>query len=292
MDLKSHEFTLTYDTSDTEEHIIDAVSLGKSLVSMSLAVKQAGKILNGESSYIEVKVKAHSEGSFAIEYVVEWLSSGGIDVLQAMGISSPITAIAHAGVIEKIKQLKNRIIVNKARKLKGDGWQLELDDGTKVDCSDSEDKLLDNHFFLKELEKTIYTPVVGCENVTVKITDQDGQETKIPQAEVDYFRAPPRKDMQETDENIKQVNIEFVQINLEGKTGWKIKLPDGEEVSARMDAEDFLERISSRKRSFSKGDVFQIKLKTVEKTLDGKTTTSRNIIEVVRHRVAKKRKIV
>jgi hypothetical protein len=59
-----------------------------------------------------------------------------------------------------------------------------------------------------------------------------------------------------------------------------------------MNDSGFIERINNRKKEFLQGDMFEIKLKTVSRELDGKSSTSRSIEEVIRHRVDKSRKII
>ena len=289
---EKRNFTLTYDMPETEEHTIDAETLANSLKSMSSALKQANKILNGEDAHLKVEVKAHKESSFAIEFVVDWLHAGGIDVLKTLGIATASTVTSTTGVISLIKKLRNRPIVTKVKIDDSEQWKFTLDDGTTVECSETQEKLISNHNFLKQLDTVINVPTRDSDTARVVFSDEDGHETPLESSETSYFKAPPKKDMQENVVHVETKNIVFTNVNLEGKTGWKARLPSGDIKSIKMQDEAFLERIKNRERPFLKGDMFEVKMKTEERFLDGKSTTTRTIIEVLRHRVEESKKLL
>ena len=77
-------FKISYDTDETIDHTIDAEHLGQAIISTAKALKNADKIINGESSELELDVQAHSEGSFVVEFVT-FINSVGINPLTVLG---------------------------------------------------------------------------------------------------------------------------------------------------------------------------------------------------------------
>jgi len=290
MNYNKQELKLSYDLTSTEDHTIDAAVLGNSLIHMAKLVKESDKLLNGEHSDAKVEVKAHSEGSFIVEAVI-WLQEGGIDVLKALGMTLAGATGTAATFFSAVKALKNRTIKQRIRKNDGK-WTLTLDDDTEMECPDDVVELLDNHSVRSHAAELINKPTKNNESAAVKF--QVGNETVevIEQDEVEYFKAPAKKTMQSETTREQIVNARFTVISLEKKTGWKIRLPDDEEVTVKIEAEAFWERINRSEAAFIKGELFEMKLKTITKTLDGKPSYTRSITDVIRHRVEESKKLI
>lgn len=283
-------FKLSYDSNSTADNTIDASILGTSLINMSELIKESTKVLNGEEAEARVEVQAHEPGSFIVEFVA-WLDSGGIDVLRALGLVSSASAVTAGTVFSALKTLRNRKQLEK--RVIDDITEITFEDGEKIQIPVTVDKLVSNFSIRKHISEVVKKASDFEDGATVRLLDGNDQlvEEVVPD-EVEYFKAPSRKLMAEEITTEETKNVVFTVVALESKTGWKIRLPDGDEVSARMNDEAFMERINNRERQFIKGDMFEIKLKTVERIVDGKVSTTRYIEKVIRHRVEESRKVL
>lgn len=283
-------FKLSYDSNSTADHTIDASILGTSLINMADLIKESTKVLNGEEAEARVEVQAHEPGSFIVEFVA-WLDAGGIDVLRALGLITTTSAASVGTVFAALKALRNRKQIEK--QILNDIAEITFEDGEKVQIPVTVDKLVSNFSIRKHISEVVKKASDFEERATVRLLDDDDQVIEeVEPDEVEYFKAPSRKLMAEEITTEETKNVVFTVVALESKTGWKIRLPDGDEVSARMNDEAFMERINKRERQFIKGDMFEIKLKTVERIVDGKVSTTRYIEKVIRHRVEESRKVL
>lgn len=285
-----HVFKLSYDSTSTDDHTIDAEVLGKSLLNMSALIKESTKVLNGEQSTARVEVQAHEQGSFVVEFVT-WLNDGGTDVLRSLGIFSTAASATAGNVFAAIKALKNRKQI--AKHVKNGNVEILFDDGNSLSIPENVDKLVSNHSVRTKIEEVVKKASDFEEGATVKFMNEDDEiMEEIEPDEVIYFKAPPRKLLAEEVTKTITTNVIFTVVALESKNGWKIRLADNQEVSAVMNDKGFIERINNREREFIKGDMFEVELKTVERTLDNKVTTRRSIEKVIRHRVDPNRKVL
>lgn len=283
-------FKLSYDSNSTADNTIDASILGTSLINMSQLIKESTKVLHGEEADARVEVQAHEPGSFIVEFVA-WLDNGGIEVLRALGIATTTASVSISTVFGALKALRNRKQVEK--QIIDDVAEITFDDGEKVKIPVTVDKLVSNFSIRKHISEVVKKASDFEDGATVKLLDDNNQVVEeVTPEEVEYFKAPSRKLMAEEITTEKATNVVFTVVALESKTGWKIRLHNGDEVSARMNDEAFMERISNRERQFIKGDMFEVKLKTVERIVDGKTTTTRSIEQVIRHRVEESKKVL
>jgi hypothetical protein len=291
MSLESkHVFKLSYDSTSTDDHTIDAEVLGKSLLNMSGLIKESTKVLNGEESLARVEVQAHEPGSFVVEFVA-WLHDGGADVLGSLGIFSTAASVAAGNVFAALKALRNRKQVEKH--IRDGNVDILFEDGESLTIPENVDKLISNHSVRTKIEEVVKKASDFEDGATVKfLNENDELMEEIEPQEVEFFKAPPRKLLAEEITTTEATNVVFTVVALESKNGWKIRLASGDEVSAVMNDKGFIERINNREREFIKGDMFEIELKTVERTLDGKVTTKRSIERVIRHRVDPTRKVL
>lgn len=273
-------FKFSYDMKETESHEINAELLGESILSLSRAIRYADKIVNGESSNLSVQVKAHSEGSFVVEFV-SYFNEGGIDVLDILGITT-LGTVATGTVFGVMERINSQKITAKVKKGKSGNAVISLDDGSEVECSDDIAKIVVNQDFRKEIDKVIKSPLAGKEGARAIFKDEkDNAIREIAADTAQSYRSLPAKTLDEVEEDTKQVTIHFSQVNFDGPTGWKVKLPNGDVVSARMRDEAFRNRINQGYEQFSKTYPCIVKLLTVVTTKADSTVKPRYYIEEV-----------
>lgn len=267
---------------ETAEHTIDAELLGTAILSMTRTLRYSDKILNGESSNIQVDVRAHKEGSFVIEFVT-WLNEGGANVLSTMGLTG-LGATGIAGtVFGIINEIKDKKIVARVRK-PGSKVELELADGSTIECSSDVANIVTDPHVRRELNQVVNSPIAGKDQAKFIVKD----ELDVPIAEIDsnearYYKSLSPKTLEDVEQETKQMTIHFSQVNFDGSAGWRAKLANGNVVAVRMRDEAFRARVNNGHEEFSKTKPCIVKLTTVQRTkADGSSSSSYYIDEVIR----------
>ncbi|WP_415186004.1 hypothetical protein [Pseudoalteromonas distincta] len=283
-------FEISYDTSETKDHTIDAEKLGAAIISTSKALKNADKSLNGEESDLKLDVKAHSEGSFVVEFVT-YLNAAGINPLTLLGFAGGSVA-ASATVLGAIAEIKSRTI-KLTEKTKLGKTKLHFSDDESLELDDNVAKLVLNRELRKDLDTVIKAPLEGTTDAKFKITDQDGNELIYESDDVQNFKTPAKTVVDEVTETEETKDIRFVKINFEGSSGWQVRLPDGDVVTAKMSDEGFLARIKGNEQNFVKDDLFSAIIKTTKKHRTGNSPIySKEIKRILRHRTRPEAKII
>lgn len=286
---KTTTFEMSYDGDDHREHEIDARSLARALYSMAESIEQADKIINGEESEVEVRVKAHKEGSF--EVLLEIIQSiDSVDVLETMGLVKAATAGALGGTaLGVIEWLKGR----KIEEITIKGGKATIDvGGEQIECPEDVQKLIINPGIRKSFDNLIYKPLAEEGTSVFKIKRGEEQLLEVKKDDSGTFKAPPSTTIERSIEEEYEVNVNFTKINFTGRTGWRM-LWDGHDYAVRMNDTVFIERIYENKASFTKDDLFVVKIKkkTNEKNNQlGRPTYS--VEKVIRHRATGERKII
>ncbi|EGQ9112764.1 MULTISPECIES: hypothetical protein [Vibrio] len=274
-------FKLSYDMEETSNHTIDAETLGHSILSMTSTIKKANKLLNGENSDLQVEVRAHQEGSFMVEFVT-WLNNGGADVLQTLGIASAVGVAGANTVFGAMEELKGRKIVGSVRR--NGKVILKTKDGSDHELEPDVAKILLDKDVRKDIETVFKTPIENKKDAKLIIKNENDDELKVVASEdVATFKKLPQKTLEQVEEETNQMTIHFSQVNFEGTTGWKFKLPNGDIESVRMNHEAFINRINQGYEEFSKTKPCLVQMKTVKTTKpDGSVNTRYTIEEVIR----------
>ena len=274
-------FKLSYDMTETADHTIDAETLGHSILSMTSAIKNANKILNGENSDLQVQVRAHQEGSFMVEFVT-WLNNGGANVLLTLGVVSAAGVSSASTVFGAMEALKGRKITGSVRR---DGKVvLKTKDGSEHELEPDVAKILLDKDIRKDIETVFKTPIENKQDAKLVIKNEHNEEIKVVASEdVATFKKLPQKTLEQVEEKTNQMTIHFSQVNFEATTGWKCKLPNGDIESVRMNHEAFINRINRGYEEFSKTKPCLVQMKTVKTTKpDGSVNIRYAIEEVIR----------
>ncbi|TMO44718.1 MULTISPECIES: hypothetical protein [unclassified Pseudoalteromonas] len=282
-------FKISYDTSETKDHTIDAELLGNAIVNTASVLKHADKVINGDDSSIDLDVRANNQGSFVIEFVT-WLNSTGINPLSLLGFSAAPLGVKT--LLEVLGEIQSRPVASRIDLGNGTS-KIILKDGSEVEADSNVARLIVDRTFRKDLEKVIKAPLDGASNAKLVIRDEKDDEVSLYEEEqVKDFKTPSREIIEEIKEETESKEVRFVKVNFSGSTGWTAELTSGEVISVKMKDESFLSLIEENKR-VSKGDLFVVKLKTTTKFKTGTSPSiTREVIKVERHRVAKVNKLV
>ncbi|ODS10947.1 hypothetical protein [Vibrio scophthalmi] len=275
-------FKLSYDMQETKGHTINAEMLGASIISTSRAINAANRIVNGEDSLIDVQVKAHHEGSFMVEFVT-FVGEHAQDILAILGFTVGGVVVGNT-VLGAMEQLKDQKIAGQIKQNGASTGQLVLDSGEVVEFTPEVASIITDEKFRKELTHVLYSPIHGKDGAKAIFKDENDNDIAIVMSEDSTsFKPLPRNSLTEEDHETKQVTIHFSQVNFDGPSGWRIKLPNGDVVTAKMKDQSFIDRINKGYAEFNKMKPALISLdKTVKTKPDGTSKTSYTIKEMIR----------
>ena len=284
MPSKLGAFSLYYDTTETNDHTMDAADLAIGLQGLCEAITQADKLLNGEDSKVDIKVNVPSDGSFGIPIEVISYLADTKNVLEIIGFvaQGSIPAGCIFGVLEFLKGRRIDAVIEEGEqttiKTKFRGKEDE------ITVSNDYAKLVLNKDFRNSLNKAVVAPVKGDTNATVHVKSFDGQTVvhSIDEEKFTAYRTIPSKTGAEEDEIEETVNVRFINVNFDKSTGWQIEHVQVPKTVTIKD-EGFLRRVRANEDTFAKGDLYTVKLKTIEtRNIDGSTKVRYDITEVVR----------
>lgn len=281
------EIEIAYGGEAYADNQIDAKTLGEALTSLSALIEHAEKIINGETSEPKVNIKATKEGSFTLLVAV----MGSLNTLSALGLAAGVGA-ASGGVLGIIEWLKGRKIGSIVVDEQKDIAEIKVDDET-IECSNDIQKLVTSPIIRKELDKLIFKPLQTEKPATFAVSSGAKKVVKVTQQESSSFKLAKTTFVEKTHVATHEVNVHFSNVRFKQGKSWDIILPGGEEVSASMKDEAFLERIEHNQAAFCKDDLFVVELTETTKETNGELSKPRySITRVIRHRAAADRKLV
>lgn len=291
---KTQNFSIFYESKETEHNTIDAESLGQSLVSFSKAIKQADRMINGPESTIDIDVKAHKPGSFGVEFELTQILESARDVLQYLGIAATSGAIAGGGLMALLKKIGNRKVIGSVKNQDGKSI-IELDDGEDLECDSVLEELATNPTFRQHYEDVFYNPVKHDESAVIYIKSEDGREIeKMELTELESFKKIDGRSIDSKTDN-KTKNIRFTQVNFDsGTKGWRAELPNQDkDVAVKVTDTSFLNKVDKSETALVKGSLFEVELeiKTFFK-VNQSPTYRYTITKVLKHRTSKDKKLL
>ncbi len=287
-------FKISYDAFEQNDHTINAESFGTAVINLAEAIKNTDKIINGESSELIVKVKAPEPGSLMIDFIV----GGGLETLQMLGLIALPTAAIGGSVLTAIREMGSKKIML-IEELDGEGQsKLTLEGNSELVVSKDVAKVLLNKSIRKNVEEVIYSPLSHSTQPVFKIISDDDNSDIIFETsndDIKSYKTPPNISQELETETVPQVkDVRFTNVNFEGTSGWRIKLPNSEtSVSVKMEDELFMERIRNDSEKFSKDGLFSVELDVHNTPRHNQEPLVKYTLKkVVRHRASAENKIL
>lgn len=292
--------TLRFDGEAFKDHEMDAEQVADAIKGMAISIKHADKLLNGEESYVDVKVVAFQDGCFGTVLDVIQTSVPATNALISLGLLACVPAAkgTKEGVLKYLNLFNGRKpknIVNTNHTVK-----FTLQDDAVVEVDKDIALLLTDKTIRKNLAHVFHAPLTheNVDSVTVGLTVEGENASKaipqavVTQAEHSAYKAPAKINLEtkETDEIYKDVY--FTKINFNDKNGWAAKFPDGTTHAVRMDDKLFLTRAKQNEEKFSSDMLFVVKFEYTRTTsLDG--SADKYVVKhVKRHRASTENKLI
>ena len=275
--LRKTNFELVYDGGKTENHVIDADVLGRSLMAFSAMVKEANELLNGPNSEICIEVKAYKEGSFETWFSIAQMG-GQLNVAEVLGLATG--GAVTGGLIAVVNKLRGRkvtdvVIDERTQSLKIDGETIESMKEINI--------LLQSNPIRKDLSKIFHQPI--SRDVKAKLYTDNKQEEllEVGFEQVNYFRDQQVTKTITTTE-LDKVYLRIITINFaSSQSGWKVILPNEETpVAVKINDEKFWKQVKENTARFSSDDLFYVELeiKTIDNGIEQKKIyTIKQVIE-------------
>lgn len=291
---ESKKFTIFYDAKKSElsQHKIDAYTLGTSILELSKMIYEADRVINSSQKSIDLLVTAPiKKGSVAIEFVANFLNSGGLDVLKYLGLTAASSSILGGSAITVAQKIRERRVLSINTDSDSNIATIKLDDET-IECEQTVAELVTNPKIRKAMNDVISQPLLNKENPIFRVEVDNVETLRLTNDNILNIR-PLNKNSFNSQELIQTIttNVKLTQINFKSKNGWKMVYED-EEKNVTIEDESFLERINHNALAFKEGDMFKVELNIVEKNTANSKRTQYIIKRVLRHRASKERKLV
>lgn len=289
----SKKFTIFYDAKESnyEKHKIDAYTLGTSILELSKMLNTADKIINREKTIDLLVTAPVKEGSVAVQFVVDFLNNGGVDVLKYLGLTAASATIASGPALAVAQRIKDKRVIGVTTTTNSNVATIELD-GEIIECDKTVAELVTNPTIRQAMNEVITQPLLGKEEPIFRVEIDDIETLRLTNQDVLNFK-PLTKDSLVSEE-VKEIittNVKLTQINFTSKNGWKM-IYDEEEKSVTINDQSFLNRIQDNALGFKEGDMFEVELEIVQKNTAKSKRTQYIISRVIRHRASEDRKLV
>lgn len=290
----TEKFSISYDddAGEYERHEIDAVTLSRAIQGVHDLVVEANAEFN-KGGDIDLKVTSPAkEGSVVVEFLLFATSPAGLAVLKYLGLATAGTAIAGGSLLEVVRKLKGRRVVNVT--IEGDSDEAKITvDGEVVVCNKHVAKLAVDKKVREALHSVVQAPISGRDGATFKVLDgMENQVLEIEEEDAVVYSPLPPKSLESEEVKKETTTAYFVQVNFESNHGWRVKLADGTEHAVTLADETFMDKVNQSKQSFSKEDLFEIVLETKAIYRQTRSTFNYTVLEVTRHFADKGRRLV
>lgn len=270
---------------DGEPNSIDAATLGHSLVNITSIIKEVNDSLK-IGAPVEIKVKAHGEGSFVVHLALLPTEVGQLltpDVLKTAGAAIGVIITTVAGVFKIRKLLKGR--PPKEVQQRDNGVVIHGDNARLVVDQRTYEVYFGNPKVSEALSKTFKTLDSDPQVAGFEILDEKEQPLFDATRE-DFSPMALKGDvpLPETRAVVVSAYLHIVKPSFERGLKWEV-VYNGNRITVAMNDEDFLGHIDRGER-FAKGDGLDVGLR-IEQVLDPNIHTYLNkgysVEKVLRH---------
>lgn len=283
------EFGVTYDGPALTSGQMPVDQLAPALLALGALVNEASKLAYPERSPPALNVKATDHGSFSVyltlqspeawEQIISLLSSKPAQALEAL----QALILGPAGVMWLIKKAKGQPITQQ-EKLESGQIRITLPDGTVIEASPEALLLYERHSARTNARK-IVEPLRREGVKRLAFTASTTPELVIEQDDLPSYE-PSELDENVLGERTYTTFVTLIQPSFDDKYKWRVS-EGGAPFTADLEDQAFRERIRERSELFGDGDRLEVRMRAVQKEVDGKLKEERKILEVLDHQARK-----
>jgi len=295
--MNPHDFHIVYGGDALTGSTFDVRDLAPALLAFGDMLEHANRVLNDDKIEVSVRVKASFKtGCFGIDFS---LVQTGVQQIVDMFSTKEVAALGvilgllglngKDGLLWLIKKLKGRKICS-IEIISDSHTRIALDD-EHIDVEHAIIAMLADAELRKAIEKAVCKPLSSDGIDTFAVTDGETITFQVKGEESVYFSAPSQEDVI-IDTNTIELSLSPVSLSFKENNVWKFT--DGSATySIRMNDVNLIKRIENNDISFSKGDVFRLKLEVITwQSLNG-IKTEYNLLEIISYtKSAKQLKLV
>jgi hypothetical protein len=292
--VSSAELTITYDGNSVRTGLMDVQELAPALLASGALIQKANRLLNGESTHVEVKVRSDfRRGSFLVNLHVDQglieqakaflLAHPHIteakDILEVLFFYAGIPGTIIGGLFNLIKALKNR---------KVDSVVIENNSGTVILA------IGDQHFTTTQTTYELYQDPEArrAASVIVAPLEKEGidileirrgeQVERVTKEDAPSFSYAPVEGEVLLD-NTKEAWVSIISLSFNPIHKWRFS-DGGSTFTANILDSEFWERVHKHEERFEESDQLLVILRMITTRNDkGELGTVRTIEKVVKH---------
>lgn len=255
-------FSIEFDGPAFDGHQIPAAALAQSLLALDDLSKRISNATYGKEVDAQIKVNAVKSGSFIVELYNECVST------PLGAAASAVTVATGVGyTIRKLFQLTKWAFGKKVKVVEDSPTSanvtIENEIGDKISFDRCIVNIYNNNRTKTQLSRLTQTlDMEGADTIKIltEVQDQDPQVETVTRQERKYFRQ--EEGIVLTDNEV-EVILDVLCCSLNGSPkGWRFS--DGEEFSADVEDEAFLEAVKTRKVRLESGTSIRAVLRTVQ----------------------------
>ena len=287
--MEREKIRIAYIGEAVEDGTMNLNELSGALIALSNLAGDANRILNKDSSIIEVRLSADFErGSFEMtleivrnlaEQIKTFFAGSNYSLYEILGAIGLVSTLSGANLIEIYRWVKGRK-VQKVEVVDKEKVRVTVGDESR-EISIGAWNIFTSRKTVKHLEGVLHP--LKNEGVTdFEIRDFKSKKPieKISRDEIEYFTQNPCEEMKVT--SAKQtLLLKIISVSFEPNLKWRFDDGDTKFYAAMAD-ENFLKRIENAEISFSKGDVIFAEIETKQfYDLEGLRKTEKTVIKVL-----------
>lgn len=295
---ESH-FTLIFDGEAVQNGEIDVRDLAPPLLAIGDMIQHANRLINGEKASVSVKVKATQKGSFEVDLNLiqsladmaktffDYAEANTNSIAAANDLVDLIFKVTGVGVgggglLALIKWLKGR----KPDQIIPNGGEVHVHVGDNVFITDERTiRLAEDKAIREQAKKAVST--LGANGINKLSVRRDQAELlELTQEDVQSFAIPETEDEELSDET-RRMTLQIISLSFKEDNKWRVT-DGGDQFSASIADDRFLQRVSSDEIAFSKHDYLVCEVREQQFMTEAGLKKERTILKVIEHKPSPK----